>query len=95
MSELLKLVWNFFVLRDSIRKGEMTGGAWLAALGFLATCCAIAVPAIVYYQRHPDADGTVFMYMMVALGVLLGAFYIWAFRRQQRLKREHANQDVK
>ena len=31
MLEIVKLMWNVFVLHDSIEKGDMTAGTWAAA----------------------------------------------------------------
>jgi len=93
MFELIKLTWNVIVLRDSMRKGEMTAGVWGAALLFLLVVSSIGVPTVLYYDRHPDASARVMIEAAVLLGlVLIGYFYL-AIRWRIRLNREGLKQE--
>ena len=95
MDELIKLIWNLFVLRDSMQKGEMTAGAWVTALLFLLGIACIGVPTVLYYDHHPDASPRFLIGAASALGMLLIVYFVFAIRWRLRLKREHASQEVK
>jgi apolipoprotein N-acyltransferase len=95
MAELLKLVFDMLVLRDSTQKGEMTAGVWVGAGLFLLGIACIGVPTILYFDRHPDAPARLLIGPAIALGLLLVVYFFVAIHWRLRLKREHANQDVK
>jgi hypothetical protein len=88
MADLLKLVWEVFVLADSIRKGEMTKGAWVGALLFLLAIAGIGVPTVIYYNRHPDASSRVAIESAVLLGLVLIVYFVFALRWRRSLKRQ-------
>jgi hypothetical protein len=94
MFEFLKLAWDALVLRDSMRKGEMTAGVWGAALLFLAVLMCIAIPTIVYLDRHPDAPGSVLIYPAIAVGLLLIVYFWLSIRWRLRLNRQSGNIDA-
>jgi hypothetical protein len=59
--ELIKVVWNLFVLRDSVQKGEMTTGVWLAAGLFLLGIAGIAFPLFsftIVIPMHPHGSSS-------------------------------------
>jgi hypothetical protein len=87
MFELVKLVLDAIVLRDSMKKGEMTAGVWGAALLFLFVLMLIAVPTILYLDRHPDAPGSVLIYPGVAVGLLMIVYFWLGIRWRLRLSR--------
>ncbi len=88
MFELIKVVLNLFVLRDSMQKGEMTPGVWAGAGLFLLVVVLIGVPTIFYYDRHPDASPRVMVVAAVLLGMALIVYFWLAIRWRQRLNRE-------
>jgi hypothetical protein len=92
---LIKLLWNVFALPDSMQKGEMTSGVWLAAASFLFGIAGIGVPTILLYDRHPDASPRVLIGPAIALGALLVVDFVFAIRWRLRLRRERAKQEVK
>jgi hypothetical protein len=88
MFELLKLAWDAVVLRDSIRKGEMTAGAWAIALLFLLAVICIGLPTILYYDRHPDASAQVMFEAAGLLALVLMVYFWFGIRWRLRLNRE-------
>jgi hypothetical protein len=93
MFELIKLTWNLIVLRDSMRKGEMTAGVWGAALLCLLVIASIGIPTVLYYDRHPDASARVLIEAGVLLGLVLIAYFWLAIRWRLRLNRERLNKE--
>jgi hypothetical protein len=53
MLELLKLLVDAFVLRDSARKGMLTWKVMLTGFGFALFLYATALPATLLYEKHP------------------------------------------
>jgi heme A synthase len=93
MADLLKLVWEVFVLADSIRKGEMTKGAWIGAGVFLLAIAGIGVPTVIYYNRHPDASAHVAIDAAVLLALVLIVYFLFAIRWRRSLRRQAPAQD--
>jgi len=93
MFELLKLVWDAIVLRDSIKNGEMTAGAWGGALLFLFVLLCIALPTIFYFDRHPDAPASALTYPALALAMLMIVYFWLAIRWRLRLRRDRVKRD--
>jgi hypothetical protein len=90
MFELIKLAWDAIVLRDSINKGEMSAGVWGAALLFLFALGCIAIPTILYFDRHPDAPATALIYPAIALALLMIVYFWLSIRWRLRLNRKGA-----
>jgi Na+/melibiose symporter-like transporter len=88
MWELAKLVWNLFVLRRNTVKGEMTWRVWLSALAFVVVIYAIALPATLLYEKHPE-DKPIFIAAIVAVGIITVAYFWLAIRWRLRLRREN------
>jgi hypothetical protein len=55
MLELVKLLFDGAVLRESARIGLLTWRVWAVAIEFVALVWAIGLPAGLYYAKHPDA----------------------------------------
>ena len=91
MFELLKLAWDAIVLRDSANKGEMTPGVWGAALLFLFVLGCIAVPTVLYLDRHPDAPASALVYPAIAVVLLMIVYFWFAIRWRLRLRRSRGN----
>jgi VIT1/CCC1 family predicted Fe2+/Mn2+ transporter len=53
MFETVKLLWDFVVLRDAARKGQLGGRVWLLAGGFLFVLFGVAFPMLLFYVNHP------------------------------------------
>ena len=54
MFEVLKIIWDLIVMRDSIRKGQLTWRRGLISVGLVALAYLIAVPAAALYDKHPE-----------------------------------------
>lgn len=79
MLELVKLLFDGAVLRESARVGLLTWRVWAAAIGFAALVWGIGLPAGLYYAKHPDAKW-VFIAAMSLLLVTLMLFIIFGAR---------------
>jgi type VI protein secretion system component VasK len=55
MLELIKLITDLFVLRDSAQKGMMSWKVMLTGFAFAAFLFGTLLPAFLYYQNHPAA----------------------------------------
>lgn len=53
MFEIAKLLWDFFVLRDAKRKGQLTARVWLLAIGFLVVIYGVGLPSALLYIKNP------------------------------------------
>jgi Na+/melibiose symporter-like transporter len=89
MWELAKLAWNFLLLRRSTRNGEMTWRVWVSAIAFVVLIYGIALPATLLYEKHPE-DKPIFIAAMIAVGIIVVAYFWLAIRWRLRLRR--ANQ---
>jgi membrane protein YdbS with pleckstrin-like domain len=54
MLEFLKLITDFFVLRDAKQKGEFTGNSMLLGFGFVLFLYATVLPADLLWIKHPQ-----------------------------------------
>jgi hypothetical protein len=54
MWEFLKITWDVVLLRRGIRKGQFGWRESALALGFAVLEYAIAVPAALLYEHHPQ-----------------------------------------
>jgi len=91
MFELLKLAWDAIVLRDSMKKGELTAGALGGAALFLFVLVCIAVPSVLYFDRHPDAPASALLYPAIPIGILMIVYFWLAIRWRLRLNRQRAD----
>ena len=75
MLELIKLITDFFVLRDSAQKGMMSWKVMLTGFAFAAFLFGTLLPTFLYYQNHSAAkplfiavlaiDGIAYVAMMI------------------------------
>lgn len=79
MLELVKLLFDSAVLRESARIGLLTRRVWAVAIGFVALVWGIGFPAGLYYAKHADAKW-VFIAAMSFLLVALMIFIIFGAR---------------
>jgi tryptophan-rich sensory protein len=88
MFELLKLAWDFVVLRNQAKKGQLKPVA-LAAGGIYAVLLyAIGLPATLLYVNHPGnrVDKAIFIAAVVVLAALTVGIIVLGlhWRRQFR-----------
>lgn len=83
MYEIFKLLWDVVVLRDAARKGQLNWRIWVYGFGFVVVEYAIALPAVMLYEKHPQYK-PVFIAAMVL--VVANAVFMmrWAWRWQSR-----------
>lgn len=80
MGELLKLIWDAIVLRDSARKGLLNWRVFAFAAGFVLLLYGTGVPAVIDYQKHPSHK-PIFIAAIAFDLLLFLAFMIWGTRR--------------
>ncbi len=83
MFELVKIIWDVFVIRDATRRGQMNWRIWAVAIGFVLFLYGTGLPAVMLYQKNPQYK-PVFIAAMVADGLAFVAFLIWGWRRYAR-----------
>lgn len=97
MLELLKLIVDGLVLRDSARKGILTWKVFLVGLCFPILLYGTALPALLLYQAHPQYK-PLFIAALVFDAVAFILFMIfgtrWYFRAMARLKTEQPDQQA-
>lgn len=90
MIEFFQILWNLFMLRDAARKGQLTVGVWVFAIGFVVLLYAILLPATVLWQNHPQ-----YKPLFVAAGVLDGIVFVvgmvWAVNLRRKLVAARVN----
>jgi hypothetical protein len=89
MLELIKLIVDAFVLRDSARKGLLTWKVALIGVAFPVLLYATGLPATLLYQAHPQYK-PLFIAAIAFDAVAFILFMIfatrWYFRSTARLK---------
>ncbi len=75
MLELLKLLTDAAVLRDSARKGILTWRPIVAGLLFAVLEYAIALPAVLYWSNHPSFKP----WFLAAMALVLLNFFVFMF----------------
>jgi hypothetical protein len=96
--ELLKLITDFFVLRDSAQKGMVSWRVVLFGFGFAIFLFATGVPAANYYDKHPEAS-TMF-YVVIGIDVLAFVLFMifgtrWYLRGMARYRASLAASEAK
>jgi uncharacterized membrane protein len=72
MFELFKLVWDFIVLRDQARKGELKPRMVIAGFAYAVALYAIGLPVGLLYINHPgNATDKAILIAAIAVLVLL------------------------
>ena len=86
MNELLKLLVDGLVLRDSAQKGTFSWRVMLVGFGAVILAFAIGIGAVSYVDKHPSpaSDNLLLAVLLIAVLVLLVAL-IWGWRYQKRL----------
>jgi cytochrome c biogenesis protein CcdA len=96
MLELLKLLFDGIVLRDSAKKGLLTWKVVLFAVGFVLLLYGTGLPATLLYQAHPQYK-PLFIAALVFDGLMFILFMIfgtrWYFRARARLKVHQSAQE--
>ena len=54
MFEIFKVIWDLFVIRRSVKNGQLTLRKTVIALGLTVLGYLILVPAAVLYDKHPE-----------------------------------------
>ena len=93
MIEFFQILWNLFMLRDAARKGQLTMGVWVFAIGFVVLLYAILLPAVVLWQNHPQYK-PVFVAAVVLDGIVFVVGMVWAWKLQTKLIASRADAPV-
>jgi len=83
MFEFVQAIWDVFVVRDAIRKRQLTWRKGLLSTGLVLLGYLILVPAAVVYERHPEVKA-LFMAAVVLAAidfVFLVALAFYWYRR--------------
>jgi hypothetical protein len=71
MFELFKLIWDFIVLRDAARRGQLKLRVWVLAGAFLVIVYGVALPIGLFYINHPN-----YLPLMIAAIVLVAVSFV-------------------
>jgi hypothetical protein len=85
MFELVKLLWDVFVLRDAARKGQLNWQVWVVAVAFMLFLYGTGLPVAFLYDKHPQYK-SLFIAILIVDGLVFVWFAIWGVRRYLRLK---------
>ena len=83
MGELLKLIWDAIILRDSARKGMLSWRVFAFAAVFVLLLYGTGLSAVIDYQKHPSHK-PLFIAAMIFDLLLFLAFLSWGIRRWLR-----------
>jgi hypothetical protein len=83
MFELVKILWDVFVLRDAARKGQLNWRIWAIGIGFVLFLYGTGLPAVMLYDAHPQYK-PVFIAAMILDGLAFVWLMIWGWRRYAR-----------
>jgi hypothetical protein len=92
MLELIKLITDFFILRDARRKGMLPAKVFLAGIGYAVLLYGVGLPASLLYSNHPE-DKPIFIAAMVFLALVTivgGYYYIRWYRGMKAAQRSAA-----
>lgn len=84
MFELVKLLWDVFVLRDAARKGQLNWRVWVVAIAFVLFLYGTGLPVAILYEKHPQYK-PLFIATLVVDGLVFVWFAIWGVCRYLRL----------
>ena len=93
MFELLKLLMDGLVLRDSARKGLVNWKVMLTGFGFVIFLYGTALPALLLYQRNPRYEWLFIATLSVdAVAFIVVMFFgiRWYFQASARHKEQNA-----
>lgn len=80
MLELIKIVWDIFVIRDATRRGQMNWRMWAIAIGFVVFLYGTGLPATLLYEQHPQYKPLFISVMLLDASVFVW-FMVWGIRR--------------
>ncbi|MGA2537889.1 MAG: hypothetical protein ABSF53_17880 [Terracidiphilus sp.] len=88
MFDIVQAIWDLFMVRDAIRKRQLTWRKGLLSAGLVLLGYLILVPAAMAYERHPEVK-PLFMAAVVLAAIdfvfLVGlALYWWKRSITQR-----------
>jgi hypothetical protein len=69
--ELFKLVWDFVVLREAARRGQLKLRVWILAGAFLLIVYGVALPICLFYINHPN-----YLPLLIAAIVLVAISFV-------------------
>ncbi len=74
MFELIQIIWDLFMVRRSIRNGQLTWRKGLIAVGLTVLGYLIVIPAAVLYDKHPE-----YKPLFIAAAILGGLDFVFLF----------------
>jgi hypothetical protein len=83
MFEILKILWDVFVLRDAVRKGQMNWRIWAIAISFVLFLYGTALPVTLLYEKKPEYK-PLFIATLALDGLIFVWFMTWGVRRYLR-----------
>ena len=83
MWEILKVIWDVFVLRDAARSGKLNWRKTGFVVGWVVLEYLIVMPPLLLYIQHPQFR-RLFIAAMVLASIVLVVFMWLAFRWRSR-----------
>ena len=95
MFELLKLAWDFIVLRDQARKGQLKPRVLVAGGLYAVLLYAIGLPAALLYVNHPGnrRDKAIFFAAVLVLAALTIGIILLSLRWRRQFRNLPAQVD--
>jgi hypothetical protein len=95
MFELLKLAWDFIVLRDQARKGQLKPRVLVAGGLYAVLLYAIGLPAALLYVNHPGnrRDKAIFFAAVLVLAALTIGIVLLSLRWRRQFRNLPAQVD--
>jgi hypothetical protein len=91
MAELIKLIVDFIVIRDSAKKGTLSGFAMFIGFAVTFVVFGVALGVISYADKHPGpASDKLLIGFLVFAALTFTTTVIWGWRYQQRLAARRA-----
>ena len=80
MFEIVQIIWDLFMMRREAKAGRLTWRKGLIAFALVVLGYALAVPAVVLYDKHPDYK-PLFITALILTGIdfafLIGLGLYW------------------
>ena len=80
MFEIVKLIWDVFVIRDATRRGQMNWRVWAIGIGFVVFLYGTGLPAELLYEAHPQYK-PLFIAAVALDGLAFLCVMVWGIRR--------------
>ena len=84
MWEILKVIWDVFVLRDAARSGKLNWRKTGFVVGWVVLEYLIVMPPLLLYIQHPPQYRRLFIAAVVLASIVLVVFMWLAFRWRSR-----------